>query len=517
MAQTLPQGVVVPNADGGEQISATGVQEMRTLGASVDTALASKANTSYVDAEVESARWGRGRFNEEASVTALAPGVYTIGTMTAVERLSGLPEAVQGTLVVEGEAGELVRSFTYSPYSRDYTYTMRTATGGATTPWVKHGATLNKGRLTTEVDAFTLDPGFYTVSSLAAAERVANLPEDWPGTLIVEGNPGEGVKAIRFLPYSRDYSYETVAQNLSGDFMPWRRIAGGGSVGSGVSPFTQHSVRLTELMYAYDGPVSTGGLGAVAWRIDHGFRNFRDKMLPIFRAAGIVPMITYNPRNWGLAQNDGVTPAEVNQWVADGWVEISNHGAHHNNASGEEDIYDFVVKGLEEIEAELPAAQGKVFGFCIPGVGGGDAYDGFQSGATPEQWDTYAGRLILQHHAVGYGYMPGTDLRILDGTPRNGMSHLTTDTRPVATVKARIDEAIEQRRGLQIMSHPSNLDADGYHSTAMIQQIVDYIVEKRSAGELVTLSPYQMMVADATIPPGVDVDAALAAYRAAIA
>lgn len=52
MAQTLPNGVVVPNADGGETISSTGVAEMRALGSSVDGQLATKASTSYVDAEV---------------------------------------------------------------------------------------------------------------------------------------------------------------------------------------------------------------------------------------------------------------------------------------------------------------------------------------------------------------------------------------------------------------------------------------------------------------------------------
>lgn len=52
MAQTLPNGVVVPNADGSETISATGVQEMRTLGASVDAALATKTTPEYVDSTV---------------------------------------------------------------------------------------------------------------------------------------------------------------------------------------------------------------------------------------------------------------------------------------------------------------------------------------------------------------------------------------------------------------------------------------------------------------------------------
>lgn len=412
MAQTLPNGVVVPNADGGEQISATGVAEMRTLGTSVDGALATKAGTSYVDAQLGSVRY-------------------------------------------------------------------------------------MKGRLQTGGDAFTLAPGVYTVGSLLDASKIANLPEEWPGTLIVEGNPGQGVRAIRFLPYQRDYSYETAANNLSGGFMPWRK--GGGGAG-GVSPYAQHAVRQSQMMYDV-GPVDTGGLGAVAWRIDHGLTNFRDQLLPIFRAAGIVPMITLNSRDWGRAENAGVTQSEVNGWVTNGWVEISNHGATHSNASGQTDVHDFIVNGLAELEAQLPAAKGRIYGFCIPGVGVSDAFDGFAGGNSPAQWDTYAGRLILQHHAVGYGHLAGTNPRILDGVPRDGMIHMATDTRTVAEMTAAIDNAITQRKGLQIMSHPSNLGTAGYHSTATIQAIVNHIVAKRAAGQLAVLTSYQMMVADSTRPP----------------
>lgn len=49
MAQTLSEGVVVPNMDGGETISATGVAELVALGTTVNAALQSKAGTDYVD------------------------------------------------------------------------------------------------------------------------------------------------------------------------------------------------------------------------------------------------------------------------------------------------------------------------------------------------------------------------------------------------------------------------------------------------------------------------------------
>lgn len=50
MAQTLASGVVIPAP--GDRISAAGVQEMRTLGATTDAALSGRASLAYVDDQV---------------------------------------------------------------------------------------------------------------------------------------------------------------------------------------------------------------------------------------------------------------------------------------------------------------------------------------------------------------------------------------------------------------------------------------------------------------------------------
>lgn len=409
MAESLsPSGIVVPNADGGEVISATGVEEMRLLGSTANTALAGKADTAYVDA----------------------------------------------------------RAF-------------------------------DRGRVPNGSDIFTLGSGSWTVSSTGNAATMTNLPEQYPMRLLVQG--GELlVNSITAFPYYKDYKWEAVTAE-GGRWQPWRKVAGSGDV----APYSQHTIRQTQMLTHYDGPIDTGGLGAVAWRIDHGFKNFKEQLLPIFRAAGIVPMITYNPRDWSRSENDGVTAADLNTWVANGWVEVSNHAANHTSATGNEAIYDQIVNGLAEIEAELPAARGKVWGFCVAGSGGytDDNGEKFVGGDSPEQWGSYAGRIILEHHAVGYGYLEGTDLRVLDGTPRDGLLHMMTDARPGSEITAKVDEAIATGRGFQIMTHPSRLDTSGYQTTADVQAIVNHIVAKRDAGELAVLSPYQMMVADSTRPP----------------
>lgn len=350
-----------------------------------------------------------------------------------------------------------------------------------------------RGRIPNGSDVLTLASGSWTVSSAGFADTMTNLPEKWPGRFIMDNGDEPIVRAATFKPYNRDYHWETV-RAIGGGWMPWRKV------GKGTQPaYAPNAIRQAQMVHHY-GRVDTGGRGAVAWRIDHGLANFKAKMLPIFRAAGIVPMITLNSRSWDHAENAGVTQAEVNQWVADGWVEISNHGATHSNVTGDDAIEAYVAEGLAELEQQLPAAKGKIFGFHIAGVGVQGAFGGFQGGDTPARWDTVMGRAILRHHAFGSGYVPGTNLRVLDGQIRQGLYHTGTDTAAVSTITGLIDQAIATGRGFQIMSHPSNMDTAGYHTTANIQAIVDHIVQKRDAGDLAVLSPYQLMVADSTRP-----------------
>src|SRR5699024_7719727 len=84
---------------------------------------------------------------------------------------------------------------------------------------------------------------------------------------------------------------------------------------------------------------------------------------------------------------------------------------------------------------------------------------------------------------------------------RQGLSHHTMDNYSVAEIKSRIDAGITSRQGVQLMLHPSRVDTAGYPTTAQVEEILDYVVAKRDAGQLVTLSPYQMLVADSTRPP----------------
>lgn len=268
------------------------------------------------------------------------------------------------------------------------------------------------------------------------------------------------------------------------------------AVPSAGEAWIQHEIRRTAFEHAFGGPIDTGGVAAVALRCDHGLANFARHVLPLTIERRMTVSQAHNPRNWHLEENAGVTAEEMNDWVHEGHVEVWNHSASHRGISTEEDIHDEIVSSLAEIEEQLPAAAGTVWGFNPPGIPGED-YAGFAKGAAPENWTTAAGRAILGHHAVVSGHILGTSQRVLDGSVRDGLAHVTLDARPVEDVLARIDAVVRKRRGLQLMLHPSRLGMNGKLGVEGFTVILDYLVDLRERGELVTLSPYKLLLADA--------------------
>ncbi|MEX5308885.1 glycosyl hydrolase family 28-related protein [Kocuria sp. CPCC 205297] len=324
-------------------------------------------------------------------------------------------------------------------------------------------------------------------------------PVGWlPGQFKVMGWAGgtTNLASQLYMPYTtgKGMWYRTIhvhTQTGATAWSPWVNLADVTDTLIGATP----NILLVQDFTRRRGPVNTNGKGAVALRFDHGLGNFRDKILPLLRARGLKASLALNSRSWGLAENGGVTAAEVDGWVSEGVVEIWNHGAHHSDAVTRAELEDTIVTGLAELRAQLPSAQ--IDGWVVPGVGGTN-YNGFNGGGNTGVFtSTEAGRLILAHHAVATGAIPGTVHRVLDGTVRQGMSHYTLDAVTGTAAQYQINLAATNVTGLQLLLHPSAVDQPDKVTTAKITEILDHIVAKRDAGELVVLSPYQLMLADA--------------------
>ena len=407
MAQTLPNGVVVPNADGGEQISPTGVAEMRTLGASVDSALAGKASTEYVDTQVADARLAKGYPGPRDFDTLRTTAVYTFASPFPDDGSTNFPEGVESAAAL---------------------FVVGTPSG-----------------------------------SWCAQEvyQYGNNPRRW-------------------------WRISRTTQTMG----PWIEVGGSTGIGSAMASNAAHQTRFVS---ATGGAVDTGGKAAFALRLDHGWSTIKARLRSELLARGIVAGVATNSRKWGIDDNTGVTPAEVNGWVANGEFEILNHSATHNGGLDVAGVIDEVVNGKLELEAQLPAAA-PIWGFAPPGVTEG--WDGFNGGRI-DGWESPSAQIILASHAYSLGYVGGAR-RVLDGTIRQGLSHITLDEYDMAQARSQVDAAVAERRGIQVMLHPSRLDQPGKITTAAFLDFLDYVVAKRDAGDLVTLTPGELVRADAT-------------------
>ena len=173
-----------------------------------------------------------------------------------------------------------------------------------------------------------------------------------------------------------------------------------------------------------------------------------------------------------------------------------NHSATHTNPDNSLRLTEEIVTGLAELRAQLPDAE--IDGWAVPGVAASDPYMGMGSIANVQSlYESEAGRMILSHHAVTTGYIPNTSHRVLDGEIRQGMGHYTMETKTATEIIAEIDAAIAGKTGLQLMIHPSLIDTTGYITSAQLGEVITYIASRVAANEIVALSPYDMMVADA--------------------
>lgn len=358
------------------------------------------------------------------------------------------------------------------------------------------GGDVNPQSLAANADLLALPTGWHYCRLTSTAGTITNRP---PGIgdspfVVRMVRTSFGHSTITYYGYSG--SGNGIYENHTGNsthttWVGWRRLDNE-TVGASGLAGVANALRVQEFRDAM-GTVNTNGRGAVALRFDHGLANFDTKIRPLLEARNIPYSLALSARNFNAGENAGVTAAMVNGWTL---AEVWNHGANqHQDQSSVSGLTDQIVKGKEELQAALP--NKKIWGYAVPGTGG-TGQGGFNGGATVEEfYTTLAGDLILTNHAVSSGSFPGTARRVIDGRIRQGMAHFTIEAQTVSRIKLEIDNAISNRTGNQLMMHPSLLDTTGYLTTAQLTEVLDYIVSKRDSGELVVLSPYQMMVADA--------------------
>lgn len=111
--------------------------------------------------------------------------------------------------------------------------------------------------------------------------------------------------------------------------------------------------------------------------------------------------------------------------------------------------------------------------------------------------DSYAGQQIFAHHALASGYLKDTWYPTLDGVMRDGGLFYSSDIRDFAFLKNLVDRARDFPSGVVLMFHSNNIGTNDYITDSEFEQILDYIVAERNAGNLLALTVSGLAVADA--------------------
>lgn len=265
--------------------------------------------------------------------------------------------------------------------------------------------------------------------------------------------------------------------------------------GSGGS--SMHDVLVSDFTFRRGGIKPIGDITSVSFRIDHGLKNFNSKMRPKLDALGFKYVLALGSRDWGHSENAGITPATVNGWVTSGGAEVYAHGPSHADTSDEEVLRDYIVNSKAELEADIPAAA-PIDGFAHPGASGAGGYGGFTPAFAPSNFDTFAGRLVLDTYAIATGHFPGSAYRVQDGVPRIGQSYYNMEAQTASAILYRVQNAITDGRGIQLMIHPSYIDQPGYITTAELASALDQIKTLQDEGKVVVMSAYDQYLADST-------------------
>lgn len=260
-----------------------------------------------------------------------------------------------------------------------------------------------------------------------------------------------------------------------------------------------HAVLVGHWSYRMGGRFLVGKVTTISIRIDHGLANFNTKLRPILEAHGIPYTIALGADTWGLPENAGVTKEMVNSWALGGLCSIASHGwGNHLDTSSPALMRKYIVDSKAKLEADIPAAA-PIDIYMPHGGSGSGNYGGFKPTDSPEKYyGTYAGQLALSTYPICTGQFSGTAYRVQDGTPRVGQAYFNMDTFDDVGVMVRVNTAITDGRGIQLMIHPSFIDTAGYITTAQLQSVFDQIATLRTAGTVSTMSVAKQYLADST-------------------
>lgn len=440
--------------------------------------------------------------------TLRVPGIYHINSSTAAATMVNLPFNVPGQVIVTKDPGStLVTQKGLGIPLTGGNISLFTRTTRSATLWdsVWESDRQVKGALPDGTNLATFaTPGTWIITSAASAITMAGLPQ-LDGTpvanlavLHISTYPGISAGEEKISVYLEDGKYAKFSRvrRVASSWPGWQHDNPAPTPPT-VTAVSDSGLAHTVLMDNFTqkmGGIIPVDKPTIAFRFDHGLANFNNFVRAIFEAFNWKYSLALCSGQWDRAENLGVTPAMVNAWVLAGLAEIWNHTKDHGSGDNSEAAWQAaILDGLHELEAQLPAAAGKIFGLAPPGSTGTN-FGGFIFGQTLAEFvDSDGIRFMLKHHPVVAGYLT-TEKRVQDGRARQGMGHATIDNKDLAYVQSYVEQAKATKTAMQFMLHPSRLNTAGYMTTSTLTSITDYIRAEEMAGHIKVVSPYEQLL-----------------------
>lgn len=435
-----------------------------------------------------------------------APGLYGVPTYSIANSLVNKPplEAIQSATLTVTATGDMIRQEWQktSLVGQDQVkvYRHRDSTG-AWSDWMPFVEEWYKGEISNAADLNDVTtPGVYGVPTYTRANSLVNKPPleaIQSATLTVTATGGGGVKQRweKISLLGQDQVEVVRHTDGLGAWSDWAKP----NVGSGAVSID--SVRPAMLKQASrlrrGGKVGTAGKTPVCLSFDHGFKNFRDKVLPHLTRLGLPCTVAVNPNTLNVAgESEGVTFADLQSWSLNHGIEIAHHSRSHADATSLDTagFEQAILSTIPEFKANMPEVIADAY--IMPGVSG-TGYDGFNAGLPPENWYTHpAGRMILSNFPVVTAAMLGQATPAL-GEPTQTIDRAGVDITSWAKVaEDKISSLAGTHLGMAVFNHPSKID-NGITSARFVQ-FLEFLAAERDAGRIEVLTVSGFAYADIT-------------------
>lgn len=415
-------------------------------------------------------------------LTTLPPGSYLVTNDTIAAAL-GLPDPYPGIIWVYpvGWAGGLITFTSLRGGLWQKTKIENKWGAWATTIKEKQSTTL-----TTTDRLEALGYGEYIITNTTIATALG-VPGSLPGTISVRPIGARG-GLLTFTSVGGEMWQRAKIMDVWGD---WVQVGG---KATDLTPSLAYREHLRQGLSARKGgTIGTAGRGVIALRFDDAPVQFREKVLPILKELDLPFTRVTTAKS---IHDEIIDPAEfplMEAYSLECGGEVWNHGMDHKNASGEAAIIENFVGARTFLRQAMP----RIPIDCFAPPGGATAkFDGHGRSLLPEQWDTFAGQIIMRNHALAAGYYENSYHRLLDGIPRDGETPYGIDPYSLTRIKELVNRAVNWKVGISFICHPQNIDTTGNISLTTFTEAMRYIAAERAAGRLLVLTLSGMAYAD---------------------